>query len=823
MVAIVPALINHRLVSHLWQATVPRAWDGTGHYAIARIYDRSIFPDTFGWTHAYFAGMPLPNFYPPMFYWCVALLHHTQLFSMETAFKLCVVVPVFLLPVSIWLTARALSDRNSLVAIFSAFICLPMLVDDRFVMKVSSGLDYVSVFQTGLYTQTLGFILLLAWYRTYVELRRKDWRFGLSCILLALTVLANFFNGIVAIVMVVSTIAVDVVEQRRRSAADGGRNEASRRLRLHILSPLIAACLTLFWVVPLLTEYQYFVTRPHHVLVEDMVRPPVWGYYAVAVAGAVCWVRRPTRAAWPYLIACLLLVSAVISSAAAPRWFPFQSARFVATLNFLIAIPAGYALAELLAFVVRILRGPLPTGAHAGKFAFGDSPTVSLSLVAVLAALALALLHVNPSFHQGAFYTKDGYQEVEQILQFAEGRKDGRYIVEVPSAYFASGSFDGRAISSYLGVQGNEALSVVFREASPHSIFFNPLVNAFSAFPDNFGISTILSDDLDFTSQPLARQIERARLAGVRYFIINSPAMKGRFVNQPEVGERHDFGIWSAFTLREAPPPRIRLTNYRPALVVSDFSLKQRRSNEYDFVRLVEEQYVSGWFDVLLAHSPETKLDRLPELDKFGALIVNKFETGDEDAAYQRLKEFAQRRPLILLSDNTAPFFRRIRDALGEFPYARIVERRAEGGGTLLESVVPSTSYRNSAIRREWEQIRSVLEQYAEKVEGAKEIAFNADVGNEAIRLSPGARLPANAPILIETTYHPKWRSVGGGQVYAVTPFFMLTFAQDAPTQLVYERRWFDVMGAALSVATLLGLAVAGVWGWRGRARRVNS
>ena len=61
----------------VWLSERPRAWDGTGHYGVAQIYNRVIFPDTFGWTHAYFGGMPLSNFYPPLFYWLVALLHHT--------------------------------------------------------------------------------------------------------------------------------------------------------------------------------------------------------------------------------------------------------------------------------------------------------------------------------------------------------------------------------------------------------------------------------------------------------------------------------------------------------------------------------------------------------------------------------------------------------------------------------------------------------------------------------------------------------------------------------------------------------------------------
>src|SRR5688500_6329446 len=67
--------VVHQMVRDTIGTGAPRAWDGTGHFAVAQIYDKSIFPDTFGWIPSFFAGMPFPNFYPPMFFWIVSLLH----------------------------------------------------------------------------------------------------------------------------------------------------------------------------------------------------------------------------------------------------------------------------------------------------------------------------------------------------------------------------------------------------------------------------------------------------------------------------------------------------------------------------------------------------------------------------------------------------------------------------------------------------------------------------------------------------------------------------------------------------------------------------
>jgi uncharacterized membrane protein len=108
-----PIALSRKRWLEIWGARA-RAWDGTGHYATAQIYDQTIFPDTFGWTHAYFGGMPFPNFYPPLFYWLVGLLHHTHRFSFNAAFKLVMVLPVLLMTASLWMQGYTLSNRSRL-------------------------------------------------------------------------------------------------------------------------------------------------------------------------------------------------------------------------------------------------------------------------------------------------------------------------------------------------------------------------------------------------------------------------------------------------------------------------------------------------------------------------------------------------------------------------------------------------------------------------------------------------------------------------------------------------------------------------------------
>ena len=47
LITLLPVLLNTKLCFEFWQGSRAQAWDGSGHYALAQIYDQSIFPETF--------------------------------------------------------------------------------------------------------------------------------------------------------------------------------------------------------------------------------------------------------------------------------------------------------------------------------------------------------------------------------------------------------------------------------------------------------------------------------------------------------------------------------------------------------------------------------------------------------------------------------------------------------------------------------------------------------------------------------------------------------------------------------------------------------
>src|SRR5260370_23124850 len=186
------------------------------------------------------------------------------------------------------------------------------------------------------------------------------------------------------------------------------------------------------------------------------------------------------------------------------------------------------------------------------------------------------------------------------------------------------------------------------------------------------------------------------------------------------------------------------------------------------FIRLAEEQFADNWFDVLLARSLESKIDRLTELDKFGALILDSYDYIDAKVAFQRLREFAKTRALICLSSDD-PFFRRIEAARGEFPLLEIVERRPEQPGEIIEALKPTYHYGSSSIRQQWKTIRGILERN-KLATGAGSSSIEGETNQNSIHLTNKTN-SNDVPVLIATTFHPNWQRSAGANVIAATPF----------------------------------------------------
>src|SRR5262249_40073272 len=159
----------------------------------------------------------------------------------------------------------------------------------------------------------LGFILLLLWILVYLLPRQKISHCAAAAILLSLTVLANFFNAITAIIFIASVLVWDIVGWMRASETVV-RQQYKRNFLFHFLSPWLAVSLSAFRLAPMLSAYQYLVTPPLIRPFTQLIMTPLWCWYLLAIIGTLIWVRRPTGKLGPYLLASFILLIGLIFS-----------------------------------------------------------------------------------------------------------------------------------------------------------------------------------------------------------------------------------------------------------------------------------------------------------------------------------------------------------------------------------------------------------------------------------------------------------------------------------------------------------------------------
>ena len=252
-----------------------------------------------------------------------------------------------------------------------------------------------------------------------------------------------------------------------------------------------------------------------------------------------------------------------------------------------------------------------------------------------------------------------------------------------------------------------------------------------------------MADDLDFKEQPIEKHIERAKFLGINYFVIISPWIKEK-LSGFGLSETK-FGAWSIFEITRNPVSDSQNLVYKPALVVSDFSLKARKSDDFSFLRLAEEQFNEAWFDVLLVHnSRNNKIDELTDLENFGAVMIEKYDYDNENKAFYTLKTYSQKN-LVILFDSESDLLKRIKIAAAEFGNLKIIDYPTEKESHQLENEFSTYHYDLSEIRSLWKQIKENLENFRIKADGVNFIQ-------------------------VKQTFHPNWQTSNIG--YLSTPIF---------------------------------------------------
>ena len=760
------------------------AWDGSAHLAILQAYDSRIYPDVFGWLFSYFAGMPFPLFYPPLLYWLSASAHKLGA-PLDTSLKCLVLGSEFALPPLFgWLSFLITNDR--LTSLLSTCTSVVFLYDQGFVSQFAGGLTYSSTINDGLYSHPLGICFFLVWLCLTVR-TDKPGR-GSSClsqgILMSFTILSSIFAALVLVPFLTSLTCLLLRRRKKQSL-------------YHLLAAVLACLLlTAFWTEPVLSTYRYFATVPFSPPLRELTSRVIILWLFVGAYGSYLLSLNRSIASRMYVIALLLLgVLCGLGVYTRVVFLPFQTARMVSALLLLLSLPAAKVLSALLHGALEKFREVLPL----------SWTKRSTSVGASLAVLTIGLF-ITPSHLNGLLYKGSRTEEIQQVLSFAGQHPHASFLLENPP--YTPDRYEARALSAYLGQQGDSMATIVFREASPSAFFFIPLQQALSGARGSFGISSFLSEDDGFLDQPTMNHLEQARELGVRYIVCLTSELKNSISQALPSQPHYDIGRWRIFDIGVSRS-RAEILQFAPALIFTSLNLKERRTGEASFIRFAEETFASRESSVVVALAKGSSIEQLTDLGGFGALVIDDYRYKDGALAAKCLISAAREHPVILLESDDVLFKTLLQTTRG-IANIFIVRRRpteAKGawitGGRIEEDL-------STEVQKTWETVQQLLEKTKTETPGWKS-QIDAVYGENRIDLYAKGSGGKKTPVLLRNTFHPNWERADGKELYTAMPFFTLTFVDEACT-LRFTRSPADKLSLCLSILTLCTMAIYAVW-----------
>lgn len=760
--------VNWEVFHVFWKLDIIGGWDGTGHAAIGEYYAKNIFPKTWGWAPHWYAGMPFPQFYTPLFHIIVSTLYTITPFEYSTVLKIFLTCLNFILPGLLAWTTRV-KTQNIFAGIGAGIITIFLLSLDSWGMEF--GISLRATFGSGIFTQLLGFICLIVWFHFFLEAEYSFKANLLSIFFLFLTLIANTFIVPIAAILFFVTIFCRGIFQLKKFTV----RKFFSWIFQYFLRGLIPFLLAAFWYVPMLTYFQYLTSQslpPNGINELFFAWIPLW--IGIVISMSIGFYKKQQ-----FIIiiggSCLMIFLLVFSQI--DRIFqslPIQPFRFMASFFFLAPILIGHVVGNITKFW---------------------KPYWKKFIVFIICIVLFMTSITGQKTIPFGVYLNQKKEHINEIISYLKG-KQGRVNVEVftdiqPSRYkMNQNSYQPsyHVLNSMLGKEGIDTSYIVFRESSISSLFMTPIRNSFSQDKEVFGIQTFLAGSSSFLSQDVEKDLDRAKFMGIKYFLITSKYMIDELSKSPRVILDKDFGVWKLFKIVE-DVPFVTPLKYEPVLFFGPATFKKRHVNEYDYVHFQEELFFNDKFDTLITHSTDPFLDKTPDLDYFKIILLSEYKYHDINQAFERLKKYSENNHIVLIFDEENQLAQKLKDLS---PSHNIHIFNKDRG---RKSNVNTLRIQMQYIFNLLEEIKIPIPQGLK----TKEALFSKN----NIKVTFEKPIEKPIPILVKSSYFPGWKRTDGESIYITTPTFILTYAQN-DFDLVFETTNPVKIGFFISLLTIV-------------------
>lgn len=740
--------------------------DGSSHAAIGEYYAEHIFPKTWGWIPVWFGGMPFPQFYPPLFYFVIALFSKILPFNYILIFKFFILGLLFTIPILIANLSEKISEKRS-TGIIAGIISVLLISD--FSWRGYWGITLTSVFINGLLPQILGFVCLLLWLRFFLFAEQSRKYEFLSIIFLFLTILSNAHIAPIAGILFFVTIFIKGASYFSRLKS----KEFWSWIFLYLRLSLIPFCLGFFWYLPMIYSYEYLVaiSIPASIREKNLF---LWAWPILLCLITLLLANRFKRfkndsiliLSFSFLIAVPFLFIDVFGSN-----FPIHSARWLSVLYALSPIIAGYFISNITDFI--------------------NSRSVRiLAIFLCLFPYFYTVYSDYPLRYRSQLVINSLPLETKDIIEYLSSKK-GMVYIENFSNNLKNHS---NTLNAVLGTHGISTNYTAFRESSVSSIFRIPLLNTMSVATEKWGIKSFLATDTEFKSQDIRTEIDRLSFMGIKHLLIRSLSIQNELEKSEEITLENEFGFWKLYQINN-DPEFAYIPKYKPIVLFAPVNFKNRNIDSYDYLRFQEELFFQNEHEIVLAASNKSSIDENEDFELFKTAIIAEYKYKDLEKAYNVLFNYALNNQLFLLQSDSELFLN-----LQEIDNKNI---------HVIQRLNSSPDDLNP--------LRSQIKNLVADLKKVGNISMSAPIisieSTNSHSLKIDFDIPTNEkiPVIIKYNYFPYWNSSNQENVYLVSPTFMLIFANN-DFNATFEKPKIVDIGYIISGISLFMYCVFYLW-----------
>lgn len=235
--------------------------------------------------------------------------------------------------------------------------------------------------------------------------------------------------------------------------------------------------------------------------------------------------------------------------------------------------------------------------------------------------------------------------------------------------------------------------------------------------------------------------------------------------------------------------------------MLTGFSDKLTRRSDYHFLRLAEEEFLDPSAPRLAFH-PDYRADRLPDPEWFSAMVVESYQYGSLNAAFDGIRRFARKKPVILIE--------------ADEPLFRLLKNQPDLTNLLIVSRVPANDeawvgmdgrplgYGQNSVRQTWRKVRAALGPALERQ------PMEPDANCHLTRIWNGLQIGCEGsrpvPVSVDSSFHPNWRATDGQPLLMLSPSLLYTVVPGT-VELQFCRTRADRSALFISIVTLFAAA----------------